>query len=151
MSAGQHLITTAPRRTTCERCKRVVLDGIADGMPYRADAIPLNTHGELAALTTGRRLYRILAERLTPRDHYDMASDVRFGRPAVTATHTCTPVDPTHIDPGHIAVFLKLTADPTPEATPEQDQEQASLFVISGRFAGARVIAVEPADLECPF
>jgi hypothetical protein len=148
---SKHLITTAPRRTKCERCKRVVLDGIADGMAYRADAIPLNPHGELAARIAGRRAYRVLAGRLVQRDQYDIASDTHRGRPAVAAAHTCAPVDPTHIDPAHIAVFLKLTSDPVPEATPEEDQEQRSLFVISGRFAGARVIAVPAEDLECPF
>lgn len=143
---GQHLVTTAPRRSHCDRCKRVVLDGIADGMAYRTDAIPLNPHGEIAARIDNRRVYRVITGRLYQRDQYDIAADARHGRPPVAATHTCTPIDPSHIDPSHIRVFLALTADPTPEATPDEDRDQHALFVITGAFAGARVTAVTVND-----
>jgi hypothetical protein len=152
MSAnGHHLITTTPRRTKCERCKRVVLDGIADGMAYRADAIPLNLHGEVAARLAGRSCYRLLASRLVHRDHNDIATDARRGRPPVAATHTCDPVARNHIDTTHIAAFLKLTAPPTPEATPEEDHEQHCLFILTGAFAGARITAVTVNDDPAPF
>lgn len=145
MNARPHLITTAPRRSTCDRCKRVVLDGIADGMPYRADAIPLNALGEVHARLAGRNCYRLLASRLVHRDHHDIANDTRRGRPPVAAAHSCAPIDPAHVDPAHVAAFVGLTSDPTPVATEAQDVEQHALFILTGALAGTTVIAV-PAD-----
>lgn len=147
---SRHLVTTTPRRATCGRCKRVVLEGIADGMPYRVDALPLTLTGEVHARIAGHMTYRLLTGRLIHRDQYDIALDARTGRPPVAATHTCTPVDPSHIDPTHAATFAALTTEPPATTTDEQDTEQHSLFVLTGAFAGARVIAV-PADDQPPF
>lgn len=144
-----HLVTTRPRRTTCERCKRVVLDGIADGLPYRADAAPLNTAGELAARLQGRHAYRVINRRLHHRDHHDVANDIRRGRPPVTADHRCTPIDPTHLDPRWIRLFTELVTDPTPVATEDDNTEQHALLILTGAFAGTKVLAI-PADHEPP-
>lgn len=149
-ASSRHMVTTAPRRSTCNTCRRVVLDGLSDGLPYRVDAAPLNLTGEVAARIAGRMTYRLLTGRFYRRDQYDVALDARTGRPAVTATHTCTPIDPTHIDPSHAPALMQLTADPTPISTDDEDLEQHSLFVITGTFAGAHVIAV-PADDPPPF
>lgn len=144
---GLHLITTTPKTGLCHKCRRVVLEGIADGMTYRADAIPLNLTGEVSARLEGRNCYRLIAGRLVYRDHHDIASDDRHGRPAVVATHSCAPIDPSHIDPSHITTFSALATEPVPEQ-PEQDQH--SLFVITGANAGARLTAVT-VDEPAPF
>lgn len=146
---SRHLISTTPRRARCTRCRRTVLDGIDTGVPYRVDAIPLNLHGELAALITGRTSYRVSGQHLTWRDPNNIAADTHRGRPPVCATHSCDPVDPTHLDPTHIHRFTELATE-TPPTTPPKDREQHALFVLTGAFAGARVIAV-PADDQPPF
>lgn len=146
----QHLVTTPPRRSICASCKRVVVDGITDGLAYRIDPAPLNLLGEVTARVAGRNTYRLIAGRPYIREHNDIEGDTRRGRPPVAATHTCTPIDPSHLDPAHVKAFTPLIREPTPEATEDQNQEQNSLFVITGVFAGARVIAV-PADDPPPF
>lgn len=150
IAPSRHLVTTAPRRDTCPRCKRVVLDGLADGWPYRVDALPLTLTGEVQARIAGLMTYRLRAGRLTRRDQYDVALDDRHGRPPVSATHNCAPIDPSHIDPAHIATFAALTAESVPVASDDEAVEQHSLFVITGALAGTRVIAV-PADDLPPF
>lgn len=143
MNARPHFISTQPKPVPCHRCKRIVLEGIADGGAYQVDAIPLNLLGETTARIHGRSAYRLIAGRLVHRDHYDIAVDVRRGRPPVAATHTCEPIDPRHVDPAHVAAFLRLTAEPAPEPV---EQEQHSLFVITGANAGARITAVTVDD-----
>lgn len=150
MSAGRHLVTTPPRRVTCARCRRIVLEGIEMGAPYSVDAIPLNLPGELDARLHGRTTYRVLAGRLALREPTDIAADTSKGRPAVCATHSCTPVNPAHIDPAHAGTFLGLAAEGA-EPTPEQGVEQHAMFVITGKFAGARVTTVPVDDTHPPF
>ncbi|GEL17662.1 hypothetical protein [Pseudonocardia asaccharolytica] len=150
-ASSRHLVTTAPRRGTCPRCRRVVLEGISDGWPYHVDAIPLNLHGELHARTTGRNSYWLLAGRIYLREAHNIALDARDGRPAVVATHSCEPIQLDHIDPTYVATLAALTADEASKATEPKGQEQNSLFVLTGAFAGAQVTVVPVDDDRPPF
>ncbi len=147
--SSRHLVTTTPRKARCNQCRRTVLDGIEMGAPYRVDAIPITVEGELHARLRGLLTYRILARRIALREALDIAADHTKGRPPVCAVHDCTPVNPGHIDARHVGAFSAITVD-APAETPEQSADQDALFVITGRFAGARVIAVPAAD-DCPF
>lgn len=142
---SSHLVTTTPRRATCHRCRRVVLEGVEMGAPYRVDAIPLTLAGELAARLEHRNTYRVLAGRIALREPLDIAADTTRGRPPVCATHSCAPINPSHVDPTHAARFAELAAD-TPKTTPDEEREQHTLFVLTGAFAGAKVIAITDED-----
>jgi hypothetical protein len=115
------------------------------GAPYCVDAIPLNLPGELDARLNGRNTYRILAGRIALREPDDIAADTRKGRPPVCATHSCAPINPAHIDPNHVATFATLIAE-TPKQTPDETNEQHTMFVLSGELRGTRLIAVTDTD-----
>lgn len=146
---GRHMVTTQPRPGRCPRCRRIVLNGIADGMSYSVDPTPVTLPGEIHHRVAGRMTYRLLAGRFFPRDANDIALDARHGRPPVAPTHTCTRIDPSHIEPKHAPLFAKLTEEiVTVEST--HNPEQYSLLVVSGEKAGMRVVAI-PADDDPPF
>jgi hypothetical protein len=145
---SRHLVSTTPRRATCPRCRRTVLDGIDFGTPYRVDAIPLTLTGELAARLEERGTYRLQAERFVRREHLDIAADTERGRPAVCAAHSCAPVNPSHVDAQHVAAFIDLVVEKSP-ASPEKEHEQGALLVLTGAFAGAQVLTI-PVDTDTP-
>jgi hypothetical protein len=92
---ARFLITTPPTPILCNNCNRIILNGLEAGMPYRIDPIPINVAGELAALTEGRLTYRMIAGQIVHRAAPDMRTQPR---PLVMRPHTCTPIDPSHID-----------------------------------------------------
>jgi hypothetical protein len=55
---SNHMITTQPKVTLC-RCGATILFGYAEGLPVRADPIPLNQAGLLAAILTQRGPWRL--------------------------------------------------------------------------------------------
>lgn len=148
-AASRHLVTTKPRRTTCPRCKRVTLEGVADGLDYQLDPAPITLAAEAQARIAGRMTYRLLAGRFVHRDHYDVARDTTRGRPPVAAAHTCTPLNAGDIELQHVRKFTALIGDPVPPP-PAEEQEQHSLFVLTGPSVGAHLLAV-PVDDPAPF
>lgn len=107
----QHLINTAPTATRCHRCKRVTLSGLDCGMPYNVDAVPLTLEGELHARLADRAMYRLIAGFVAYREAVHIRPDSRH---PVMASHSCTPIDPTHIAAEHVGEFLRLTEPPRP-------------------------------------
>ncbi|MGH8878473.1 MAG: hypothetical protein ACRD0P_14200 [Stackebrandtia sp.] len=83
-------VSTPARARLC-RCGSPVLEGLAEGVPVRADAVALNADGELDALTTGRRSYVMSRRELVLRD----SSRLSIPGPVV-ADHRCdhpTPIE----------------------------------------------------------
>jgi len=88
---NRHLITTAATLTRCPRCGVWTLTGHAEGEPARADPLPLDEHGEYAALMAGRTTYNLHVEitgrrYLTPRTSIEIAAPRRC---VVVTAHRC--------------------------------------------------------------
>lgn len=148
MSDHRYFVTTWPRRNTCPKCHRTVLDGISEGFPYRIDPIPLDLTAEIQAELGGRRTYWTTAGHITPRTFENITTETPTTRPPVYATHTCTPPDPHHIAIQHIPITQQLITDKYLEkATPEQDTDQQALITIADVLAGR---VTESPDGEMP-
>jgi hypothetical protein len=112
---NQHLVTTLPSRSTCNRCRRPVLCGLDAGMPYSVDLVPMNVLGELTARLSERCTYRLRGGFVM----YRGLSDIRAGTSdPVIAAHACelAPID--HINPAHLETLARYliphdVADPT--------------------------------------
>lgn len=104
------------RLDTCPHCHAAIivgLDGHLAALAVRADPLPLDPHGELAARLAGRMTYDLVRtsgrQELSPRD-YDLTH-----RPhPVVAAHTC---------PGPVPA----TAIPAP-APERRDDDAPTLF-----------------------
>jgi hypothetical protein len=139
-----HLVSTRATAETCGRCRRLMLAGLDEGLPYRIDPAPLTALAELAALTARVRTYG-----LSPGGwvHYRNAgrigADARHGRPAVYAEHHCARcLGPADIDPPHVPATAALIerATPAPALAPISVDMDA-LFLVS-RDLGGRVIGL---------
>lgn len=86
---GEHLVDRRPKQRECRRCRRIYLEGIDEGVPYRVDILPLSIAGELDALRCGRRTYAIQGDYVCHRNAMRMRGDARRGRPAILASHSC--------------------------------------------------------------
>ncbi|ADD43863.1 hypothetical protein [Stackebrandtia nassauensis] len=88
-------VSTPAQARLC-RCGAVVLEGLAEGVPVRADAAALNADGELDALAAGRRSYVLNRRELVLRDTTRLnlpgpvVADHRCGQP-VPAAHRAPP------------------------------------------------------------
>jgi hypothetical protein len=146
----EHFVTTWPRRATCHHCGRLVLDGIAEGHPYRVDPAPLTLAGELAARLAGRLTYWLLAGHVTLRFPEAIAAETLSTRPPVFAAHDCSPLDPTAISLEHITTTNRLIVDKSMEtATQQQDADHDALLTIADVLAGR--VTESPDDEEPPF
>lgn len=147
---SRYFVSTWPRRSTCPRCTRLVLDGLDDGQPYRIDPAPLTVAGELAARLTNRWTYRLVAGHLVLRWPETITAETPDTRPPVFAQHNCSPLDPAVISPQHITATNRLLADKGMEtATKQQDTDQTALITISDVLAGR--VTASPDDEEPPF
>lgn len=109
----KYLISKRVHQSKCFKCKRVVLEGLDTGIPYRLDPIPLTVYGELVALMGRRRSYRLLPGALfSVREAVQMKSEQWIGRPLVLADHLCIPagqrVDSRVIESRHINTITQL-------------------------------------------
>lgn len=147
---SRHFVTTWPRRTTCPRCRRVVLDGIEEGLPYRIDPVPLTLPGELHAQLTGNRTYWQLANHIVRRTTENITAETPGTRPPVYAWHQCQPPDLIHISAQHIPDTQRLITDKYLQtATPDQDTDQGCLITITDVLNG--YVTESPDDQEVPF
>jgi hypothetical protein len=150
MTTFRHFVTTWPRKNTCPKCQRTVLDGIAEGFPYRVDPIPLDLTAEITAELAGRRTYWTTAGHIVCRTFDNITVETPDTRPPVFATHHCAPPDPHHIAINHIPVTQQLITDKYLEkATPEQDTDQQALITIADVLAGR--VTESPDDQDPPF
>jgi hypothetical protein len=119
-------ITSRPKPEQCQRCGRLQLIGLDEGVAYRVEPVPLHAHAELAARLAGRNTYAVIAGQLAYRDQDRITGDRRHGRPPVVATHSCVrPTPPGDVDTSHIATVTALLAalvrKPVTEPTVQAD------------------------------
>jgi hypothetical protein len=141
---SQHLITRRPVARRCDRCRRLQLEGIDQGLPYRVEPAPLTPHAELTAMLAGRWSYEIVADGLVYRDHLRITKDITRGRPPVFADHQCdNPATATDIDTTYIGTVTQFiaTCSPRPDIETDPDTENA-LFLVT-RQLGGRIIAID--------
>jgi hypothetical protein len=87
----QYLITTQATPHRCPRCNAWTLTGHAEGVLAHVDPIPLDAHGELAALMDGRTTYNLHAE-LTGRQYLAQRTAIEIAAPrrcVVLTAHRC--------------------------------------------------------------
>jgi hypothetical protein len=86
--AFRHLETTIATVDTCRRCRAVVLFGLAEGLPARAELRSLDTlRDEPRAVLAGRQTYTLTRAGLVHRDA-GRRSDPTLAGP-VLAEHAC--------------------------------------------------------------
>lgn len=138
--AVRHLVTSSPTVEQCPRCSRLRLVGLADGVPYRVEPVPLHAHAELRALVDGRCTWTVIAGRLAWRSPERIRGDARRGRPVVFADHRCGQLaDPADVDPAHVSAVAGLLcslADNSGFSSPE-----IAAFTALANQLGARVVA----------
>jgi hypothetical protein len=98
------LYTSPVTVTTCPRCRRLLLTGIAEGLRARVDPTPINRAGLIAAILANRPAYRLTRSGLVHLDQERIKSRTIDG-PTVT-THKCAQPIP--------AEYQDTTAAPTP-------------------------------------
>ena len=142
---SQHLISKPCVRAVCRRCRRTVLDGVDQGLPYRVDPAPLNIIGELVALASGRSSYRRVAQVfMVRREQWNIATDVVKGRPLVLADHSCVAPISILLDEKRIVDVVRILATATMQDETDRVLHNAMLTVL-GEFPCARVI--DPMDI----
>jgi hypothetical protein len=116
------------------------LDGIADGLPYRVDPVPLTAVAELRALLAGRLAWKLIGASLTWRTPESIRADTRRGRPIVFADHRCdTAPEPADVDPTYLPVIRRLLSA-APIDT-RWSESETTVLVLLGQHLGARVVA----------
>jgi hypothetical protein len=119
---ADHLITTKPGLTDCNRCHTPVLAATVGGLDRHIDPVTLNVGGMLAALSGGVALFLQRGTLIYTLDPEHVGS----GQPlTVLPEHVCgrdVPdrfIDPDHMSAAIALVQLLLGATPVPaEATP---------------------------------
>jgi hypothetical protein len=90
---SDHMITTLPKVRLCH-CGATILFGYAEGLPVRADPIPLNHTGLIAAILTGRGPWRLTRTGLVYLYDYRIADPTIRG--PNLASHQCNAMPPPH-------------------------------------------------------
>lgn len=135
-----YLVTSSPTVEQCPRCSRLRLTGLADGVPYRVDPIPLTAHAELRALVDGGASWCVIAGRLCWRSPEHIRGDARRGRPAVFADHRCAhPVTAADVEPSQVAGVARLLSSLARES--EFSAPEMAAFSALANQLGARVVA----------
>lgn len=146
----EHLISRRPRCRNCERCGRLQLLGIDEGIPYRVEPLPLTVQAEIKAIIGGRITFGAHVGYVCYRDAGRMSLDVKWGRPPVFATHKChLPATADDIDPRGVdattAFIAKVIAEQAHRDDPvETEKEVEALFSIADLLAGRVVAGAEP-------
>lgn len=149
-----HLISRRPQATQCPRCLRIMLVGIDEGVPFKVEPVPLTVSAEIKARMEGRKTFSTSAGYVAHRSASRMKSDLKYGRPAVFATHNCKTVPaPEEIQMSQVDATTRMMAGRKKKMgkqTPELMQDYEALFTISDMLAG-RIIAIQSFGEPAPF
>lgn len=141
-----HFVSTAPRAGPCPRCQRIILTGVAEGLPFKLDPVPLTARAELFALVAGRPCASLVADRCAWRIPEHIQGDTKYGkRSIVFATHSCRhPATAADVDPNHVPAVQRFlaTPEPKPDSPRWADAELGTLELIT-RKLGARIIGAD--------
>jgi hypothetical protein len=141
-----HFVSTSPRVGTCPRCRRTVLTGVGEGIPFTLDPVPLTARAELFALVADRPCFALVAGRCAWRMPEHIRGDTKYGkRSVVFATHSCQhPATADDVDPEHVATVQRFLAQPEPRPdTPRWADAEIDTLDLIRRQLGARVIGAD--------
>lgn len=141
-----HFVSTTPRVGPCPRCQRTILTGVAEGLPFKLDPVPLTARAELFALVADRPCASLIAGRCAWRIPENIRGDTKYGkRSIVFATHSCAhPATAADVDPNHVAAVQRFLATPEPKPdTPRWTDAELGTLELITRKLGARVIGAD--------